>query len=137
MERFVARKTVKLLIGRQLMTGGSKVAVLGLTFKENVPDLRNSKVIDIIRELRDYGIEPLVHDPMVSNEDAMHEYDVHLSDEADINDVDAVILAVNHRAYPQDFSKLTNRIRIGGVLVDVKSAMPLENVRRDLLYWSL
>ena len=137
MGRFVARKTVKLLIERQLMTGGSRVAVLGLTFKENVPDLRNSKVIDIIRELRDYGIEPLVHDPMVSNEDAMHEYDVHLSDEADINDVDAVILAVNHRAYLQDFSKLTNRIRIGGVLVDVKSAVPLENVRRDLLYWSL
>ncbi len=133
MGRFVARKTVKLLIERQLMTGGSRVAVLGLTFKENVPDLRNSKVIDIIRELRDYGIEPLVHDPMVSNEDAMHEYDVHLSDEADINDVDAVILAVNHRAYLQDFSKLTNRIRIGGVLVDVKSAVPPENVRRDLL----
>jgi UDP-N-acetyl-D-galactosamine dehydrogenase len=99
MGRFVARKTIKLLIERGLMSKHARVAILGLTFKENVPDLRNSKVIDIVEELAEYGIEALVHDPMVSSEDAMHEYGIELCSAADLSDLDAVIIAVNHQHY--------------------------------------
>jgi UDP-N-acetyl-D-galactosamine dehydrogenase len=101
MGRFVARKTIKLLIGRGLMSKHARVAILGLTFKENVPDLRNSKVIDIVEELAEYGIEALVHDPMVSSGDAMHEYGIELCSAADLSDLDAVIMAVNHLTLPR------------------------------------
>jgi UDP-N-acetyl-D-galactosamine dehydrogenase len=137
MGRFVARKTVKLLIGQGLMSKDAKVAILGLTFKENVPDLRNSKVIDIISELGEYGIAPLVHDPMVSSDDAMHEYGVELCSDADLDQLDALILAVNHLFYLQPEFGLAGRIRQGGIMVDVKSAIDPEEVLSGIRYWSL
>ena len=75
-----------------------KVAVLGLTFKENVPDLRNSRVPDIIHELREYGVQVLVHDPIAQPEEAVEEYGIHLSKWEDLRDIDGIIVAVAHRA---------------------------------------
>jgi UDP-N-acetyl-D-galactosamine dehydrogenase len=137
MGRFVARKTIKLLIERGLMSKHARVAILGLTFKENVPDLRNSKVIDIVEELAEYGIEALVHDPMVSSGDAMHEYGIELCSAADLSDLDAVIMAVNHQQYLSPDFDIGKSLKQGGVLVDVKSAFHPGAVREDLRYWSL
>jgi UDP-N-acetyl-D-galactosamine dehydrogenase len=137
MGRFVARKTIKLLIERGLMSKHARVAILGLTFKENVPDLRNSKVIDIVEELAEYGIEALVHDPMVSSEDAMQEYGIELCSAADLSDLDAVIMAVNHQHYLSPDFDICQKLKQGGVLVDVKSAFHPGAVREDLRYWSL
>ena len=137
MGKFIAQKTVKLLVERGLMSGKARVAILGLTFKENVPDLRNSKVIDIINELGEYGIEPLVHDPMVSSAAAMHEYGVTLCSHGELTDLDVLVLAVNHRAYLENGFGLCSRLRDNGILVDVKSAIEPADVPSGIRYWSL
>jgi len=94
MGKFVAEQTMKLIgqLGRPITD--LKVAVLGLTFKENVPDLRNSKFPDIIKELREYGVQVVVHDPIAEAEDAIAEYGIHLSEWDSIKNVEGVVLAV-------------------------------------------
>ena len=99
MGKFVAEQTMKLLGQLPRPVNDLKVAVLGLTFKENVPDLRNSKVPDIIQELREYGVQVLVHDPIAESEEAVAEYGIHLSKWNDLKNVDGLIVAVAHRAY--------------------------------------
>lgn len=138
MGAFVAQKLVKLMIGRNLPVKGARVGVLGLTFKENVPDLRNSRVPDILNELRQFGIEPAVHDPLASLEEARHEYNVELSDYRNWSDLDGLILAVPHGAYLDNFDELKGLVKIGGVLIDVKSVLsPETGKERGLVYWSL
>src|SRR5439155_1648464 len=95
----IARKTVQQMIHAGRNIKGAKVNVLGLTFKEDVPDIRNSKVIDIIRELHEFGVETFVHDPQASPDDALHEYGVRLTDWDSLPAADALILAVAHRRY--------------------------------------
>ena len=122
MGKYLAEKLVKLLVKAD---GGSirkaRVGILGLTFKENVPDLRNSRVPDIIAELRDYGIIPFVHDPHVSSQEAMDEYGVTLADWSDLHDLDGLVLAVSHREYTEmPLDVLVQMLKPTGVLVDVK-----------------
>ncbi len=137
MGAFVAQKLVKLLIAKELPVKGARVGVFGLTFKENVPDLRNSRVPDILVELREFGIEAIVVDPMADAAEAQHEYGVELVDESTLQGLDAVILAVAHQPYLDDLAGVMERIKSGGVLVDVKSAVDPAAVRPDLTYWSL
>ena len=99
MGKFVAEQTMKQLSELARPVKDLKVAVLGLTFKENVPDLRNSKVPDIIRELQEYGVQVLVHDPIAQLEEAVEEYGIHLSKWDDLKDIDGIIVAVAHRKY--------------------------------------
>ena len=99
MGNYVAQRTVKLLRKRDHAIKGARIGVLGLTFKEDVPDLRNSRVPDIINELREYGIEPVVHDPLASSEEALREYGIELRPFDALNDLECVFLAVRHRAY--------------------------------------
>src|SRR5688572_20580772 len=94
---FIAQKTVKFLSEDDKPLRKARVGILGLTFKENVPDLRNSKIPDIIEELRQYGIAALVHDPLGNAEEAHEEYGVHLAKLEDFRELDAVILAVAHK----------------------------------------
>jgi UDP-N-acetyl-D-galactosamine dehydrogenase len=97
-----------------------------LTFKENVPDLRNSKVPDIINELREYGVQVVVHDPIAESEEAVHEYGIKLVDFKQIKDVDGVIMAVAHRSFLEmGMSELLRPLRDqnSGVLIDVKSIL--------------
>ncbi|HEY8804991.1 MAG TPA: nucleotide sugar dehydrogenase, partial [Clostridium sp.] len=96
MGRYIAENTVKSLIKANKQIKGSKVAVLGVTFKENCPDVRNSKVIDIIKELKEYGIEVLAYDPSADKEDVLRKYDIKLIDIKVINNVDAIVVAVSH-----------------------------------------
>src|SRR6516225_7094603 len=94
---FIAQRLVKMLIDAERRVKGAKVGVIGLTFKEEVPDLRNSRVPDILAELRSFGIHALVHDPMADREEALHEYGVELVDLDAFKELDALIFAVPHR----------------------------------------
>ncbi len=140
MGKFVAEQTIKLLSQLERPMKNLKVAVLGLTFKENVPDLRNSKVPDIITELREYGVGVVVHDPMAESEEAVAEYGIHTVPWEQVKDVDGIILAVVHRAYTQmSISQLLSPLhqQRGGVFVDVKSALDPTALPQDLRYWRL
>ncbi len=135
---FIAQRVIKMLIDAERRVKGAKVGVIGLTFKEEVPDLRNSRVPDILAELRSFGIEALVHDPMADHEEAMHEYGVRLAGLDALKDLDALILAVPHRAVTEKGpDHLFNLVAPGGVFVDVKSAFKQEPGPKKLAYWSL
>ncbi|WP_333835960.1 nucleotide sugar dehydrogenase [Novosphingobium sp.] len=138
MGAYIAQRTVKMLAGAGCALKQARVGILGLTFKENVPDIRNSKVEDIWRELQDFGIEPLLHDPMADPAAARHEFGVELSDLDAFQDLDAVIYAVSHRDYAaMGGAAIAAMLRPGGVLVDVKSALRTEDLPQGVQYWSL
>ena len=135
--RFIAQETVKLLSTGDLPLRHAKVGILGLTFKENVPDLRNSKIPDIIAELRQFGLTAAVHDPLGDPEEALHEYGVALAKLDDLVDLDVLILAVSHQAYLEDPADLLRRVKDGGVVIDVKSVLDPRSMVRGLRYWCL
>jgi UDP-N-acetyl-D-galactosamine dehydrogenase len=138
MGSFVAQRLVKLLALADVRIQGARVGILGLTFKQDVPDLRNTKVLDIVHELRQFGIEPLVHDPLAARERKSAECDVKLEPWAELVGLDALIFAVPHRellAIPTE--ELLAPIREGGVFVDLKSTIDPKRVRPDIRYWSL
>ena len=137
MGKFVAQRMVKLLRQRDHAIKGARIGVLGLTFKEDVPDLRNSRVPDIIDELREYGIEPVVHDPMASAEEAQREYGIELRPFDALSALDGVILAVPHRQYLDELERIVASVRKQGVFIDVKSLLSPDEIRSDLRYWSL
>ena len=124
MAAWVAQQTVKNMINNGCPVKGSKVIVLGLTFKENSPDLRNSKVADLVKELQSFGCEVAVHDPLGEPAEAMHEYGIQLVKwNALPGDVDAIVAAVSHKEYlAMSLKKLAGKLKPGGVFVDVKSA---------------
>ena len=135
---FVAQRTLKMLARAGLSLTYARIGVLGLTFKENVPDLRNTRVPDIIREFRQFGIDPLVHCAWGDPELAKRAYDVQLRDWDEMCDLDALILAVPHDQYLERGAKgLSECVHDGGVFVDVKSRMEPSEMRADLRYWSL
>ena len=135
----IARKTVQQMIHAGRNIKGARVNVLGLTFKEDVPDIRNSKVIDIIRELHEFGVETFVHDPHASPEDALHEYGVRLADWDSLPAADAVVLAVAHRRYLEQPSEaLLRKVVRQGCLIDVKSVLDAAAFRKEgLRVWRL
>ena len=136
---YIAQRTVKLLVHQGLAVKNARVGVFGLTFKENVADIRNSKVPDIIKELKEFGIEAKLTDPFADPVETQHEYGLGLTKLEEMNDLDALILAVSHEQYvgqPQSF--LVDRIKPGGVLVDVKSALnPADLPAGRVSYWCL
>ena len=132
----VAQKAVKLIAGK-IPLSDARIGIMGLTFKQDVPDIRNSKVPDIVAELREFGIAPLVGDPLAAPEAAMHEYGITLSGDGDLRDLDALILAVNHAEYLAEGARIGTRVKPGGVLIDVKSALEPAQLSDDLVYWSL
>jgi UDP-N-acetyl-D-galactosamine dehydrogenase len=137
MGHYLAQRTIKLLRKRDHAIKGARIGVLGLTFKEDVPDLRNSRVPDITDELREYGIDPIVHDPLASPEEALREYGIELRSLDALTDLDGVILAVPHRQYLEQLDRIVGAIRQGGLLIDVKSVVRPDDLRRDILYWGL
>lgn len=124
MSSYIAKQTIKQMIHADSVIKGSKVVVLGLTFKEDCPDLRNSKVANLIGELKDFGCEVVVHDPLAVSEEALHEYGISLTAWDDLpKSVDAVVVAVRHKQYMQlPLSAITAMIKKSGVFVDIKSA---------------
>ena len=135
---FVAQKVVKMLIDADMTVKNARVGVLGLTFMEDCNDIRNSKVPDILRELRQFGIEAIVHDPVALPAEAQHEYGVKLSPLEEMVRLDALVLAVSHKWYLDlGHEQLATMVRDGGVVVDVKSALGAARFSRGIRYWSL
>jgi len=139
MGAYVARRVVKMLAQSGNAVRGARVAILGLTFKENVPDLRNSRVPDIVEELRAYGIEPAIHDPMADADEAAHEFDLALTPWDTLSELDALVIAVPHRAYrDRSTEELLSVVRDGGVVCDVRSMLePASVPERIGAFWSL
>ncbi|MBP2639387.1 MAG: nucleotide sugar dehydrogenase [Firmicutes bacterium] len=139
MGEYIARQTVKAMVAAKKNLCRAKVAVMGLTFKENVPDLRNSRVVDILQELQTYGICAKVHDPLADPKEAFEEYGVTLCSDDDLQHLDAIILAVAHDVYIKNGSAgLLDKLHNGeGVIVDVKSKFKSSEFPPEVVYWSL
>jgi UDP-N-acetyl-D-glucosamine/UDP-N-acetyl-D-galactosamine dehydrogenase len=138
MAGFVVQRLVKLLIQADLPVRGARVGILGLTFKENVPDLRNSRVRDMLAELEQYGMAVRIHDPLAGAADVEAAFGRAPSPLEAFTDLHAVVLAVNHGAYAKLGAKrLFTMVRPGGALLDVKSALDPADVPADRIYWSL
>ncbi len=122
MGKYIAEQTVKRMITNGGPVKDARISVLGLTFKENVPDLRNSRVIDVIHELKSYGMNVLVHDPVTTPDEARHEYGVELVSWEELPVCDAMILAVAHRQFLSlPAATLASKIRKNGCFMDVKA----------------
>jgi UDP-N-acetyl-D-galactosamine dehydrogenase len=139
MGKFIAEQTVKCMVRNDRPVNGARVSVLGLAFKENCGDLRNSKVVDVVRELESYGIHVSVHDPRVSAEDAKREYGIALSRWEKLPKSDAVVLAVAHREFLElPLESLLARAAPGACIIDVKSALDREAVEaKGFRFWRL
>ncbi|WP_418593713.1 nucleotide sugar dehydrogenase [Ponticoccus sp. (in: a-proteobacteria)] len=135
MVRHVADAALRFLIKQGGDLAGKRVGICGITFKEDVPDLRNSKTLELIEVLRGYGLQPVMHDPQCDAAEAAH-YGIELTDNADFNDLDMMILATAHREYIED-KGFFRRIREGGVLMDVKAVFRKTPLPGTLTYWSL
>jgi UDP-N-acetyl-D-galactosamine dehydrogenase len=135
---FLAQKCVKMLTQSDVPLRKAKVGIFGLTFKENVPDLRNSKIPDIVHELATFGIDAMVHDPMGDPREAFEEYKIEITPLDKLVALDAAILAVAHDEYVANIGSLFERVRDGGVVIDVKSAFPATTKPpRGIRLWSL
>jgi UDP-N-acetyl-D-galactosamine dehydrogenase len=135
---YVAQRLVKMLVNADIPVKHAKIGVLGLTFKEDCNDLRNSKVPDIVNELRTFGIEAIVHDPIASAPEAVHEYGLKLAPLEEFARLDGLVMAVSHKQYQEmGQAKLLSFVRDGGVVADVKSVMDPTKMERGIRYWSL
>lgn len=135
---YVARRTIDMLIHAGRTVRGCRVGVLGLTFKENVADFRNSQVPAIVAELQRHGVVTLVHDPVAEPARVADEHGIRLSDWHEIQALDALLLAVPHGFYRNlPIAELLGRVADDGVLVDVKSALDPSTLPHALAYWSL
>ncbi len=137
MSVFVAQKMVKLLIAADVSIKRARVGILGVTFKENVTDCRNSKVIPLIRELESFGVEVLAHDPLANPTEVNDRYGVSLVDLDELRDLDGIVMAVPHKDYESlSAAELKSRYRTPGVFVDIKSIYR-EKLDDSIRYWSL
>jgi UDP-N-acetyl-D-galactosamine dehydrogenase len=135
---YVAGRLVKLMLNSGLQLVQSRVGIVGLAFKENISDLRNTRVIDIVRELQDYGMEVLVTDPLVEPEAAERELAISLVEPQALSELDALVLAVPHRVAMERYvDQLIGRIKPGGVVIDVKSVLDRSSIPEGLIYWRL
>jgi UDP-N-acetyl-D-galactosamine dehydrogenase len=140
MGKYIAEKTIKLLIKSGKAVKGAKVAVLGITFKEDVPDLRNTRVVDIVGELEEYGVEVVVHDPMADSDEAKEHYGLELKPIEKLKGADAVVLAVMHKAYREMGLPGVASLCMNGkpIVVDVKCLFSeTEAEAMGITYWRL
>jgi UDP-N-acetyl-D-galactosamine dehydrogenase len=137
MGKYVAENTVKRMIKANRQINGSKIAIFGVTFKENCPDVRNTKIVDIIKELEEYGIDVKVVDPVVNKEELFHEYKINICNIEDIKDIDAVIIAVPHQEFKSiklsDIKMMfrTTENSYSNVMCEVAVASEVGTVKKD------
>jgi UDP-N-acetyl-D-galactosamine dehydrogenase len=137
---FIASQVIKELIKNGICIKGSIVTVLGFTFKENVPDIRNTRVIDIVRELQDYGVNVQVFDPLSSAHEIQSEYKLAVSDnEYDMQSAQAVILAVPHKYFlDKNWEYISNLLsNKTGVVIDVKGKLDRNQIPENISLWRL
>ena len=141
MGKYVAENIVKQLLRKDISVKNARVAILGFTFKEDCPDTRNTKVIDIVKELRDYGIEPILCDPEADAEEAKREYDVTFTNYKDLKDLDLMVIAVAHQSFKdktlEDFDKLYQNPE-AKILMDLKGILDKQICeKQNYTYWRL
>jgi UDP-N-acetyl-D-glucosamine/UDP-N-acetyl-D-galactosamine dehydrogenase len=140
MGKYVAENTVKCLIKADKQIKGSRVGVLGITFKENCPDVRNTKIIDILKELEEYGVDTFVFDPVANADEVWNEYKIHLYGYDELNDLDAIIMAVPHKEFAFiELGDLKKKYwNHKPVLIDVKGFFDKDmSNSMNYLYWRL
>jgi UDP-N-acetyl-D-glucosamine/UDP-N-acetyl-D-galactosamine dehydrogenase len=138
MGAYIAQRVVKLLAYGNVPISSARVGILGLTFKQDVSDIRNTKVVDIVNELHQFGIEPLIHDPRALPEETKQEYGITLAPFNELSGLDALVVAVPHREFKtRDKRELLGLLKPGGILVDVKSMFAPSDLPDGLRYWSL
>src|SRR5699024_8745794 len=137
----IANNIVKTIIKAKQEISTVKIAILGMTFKENVADVRNTKVIDIVKELNDYGIEVLVHDPVAEAQEVYDVFNIKLVDENALQDLDCLIFAVPHEVFKETYTldKIKSLYRTDNkVLIDIKSLFDKNACEAEgFKYWSL
>ncbi len=138
---YVAHEIIKKLIKLKNNINGCKVGIFGLTFKENIPDIRNTKVIDLISELNSFYIKTIVHDPMADKDEVMEKLGIEMVDFESIQGLDAIVLAVPHRFYlDMPLDNLLKKLRQtqGGLIADIKGVLPRESIENESIsYWRL
>lgn len=143
MGKYVGECVIKKIVKAGININNAKVAILGFTFKENCPDIRNSKVIDIVNELREYDIEPIISDPIADKGEAMHEYGVSLTDVDNIRNIDVIIIAVAHNEYVRmsmaDFDRMFAPVDNNQkIIADVKGILDKNEIEKlGYSYWRL
>ena len=125
MSKYVAEKTIKLMIKKGLPIKDSKVLILGITFKENCPDVRNTKVVDIVTEMSEYGCSVDIYDPWADKDEVKHEYGLDLVANYNLDEYKAIILAVAH----DKFKELNIELNDSRVIYDIKSLLPNADLR--------
>src|SRR5699024_7903820 len=141
MSKFVTETTIKKLIKADKVISKAKIVILGATFKENTPDTRNSKVIDIIKFLKEYGINPIIVDPVANKSEAEDHFNIQITDIKDVKDVDCIIYAVNHDEFRdlsiEEFNTLYKE-QDNKVMIDIKSSLDRMNFEKEnYIYWNL
>lgn len=138
MGRFIAQRAVKMMIHAGLPLKGAKVGILGVTFKENVTDTRNSRVPDIAHELADFGVNTVIHDPLADPEVVREEYGLSLSPLEDLSELHGLIVAVGHNEIrAAGVESCVKRLVPGGIMVDIKSIFNPSDIPQGVSYWSL
>jgi UDP-N-acetyl-D-galactosamine dehydrogenase len=139
MGKFIAEQTVKNLIRKGWQVKGAPIIVLGLTFKEDCPDLRNSRVIDVIRELQSYGANVIIHEPVADAGEALHEYGLKLTAWDELPTAAAIVAAVAHKEFRErPLSDYLGKLRTNGVITDVKSMFDeTQLIAREVAVWRL
>jgi UDP-N-acetyl-D-glucosamine/UDP-N-acetyl-D-galactosamine dehydrogenase len=139
MGKFIAEKTVKMMLKAQVEITKSKVGIFGLTFKEDCPDLRNSRVVDIIEELQNYGIETIIHDPTITSAEANKHAGIRLTSPEQFKNLAALIIAVPHKEFrEQELDYFTKTLTKNGCLIDVKSMLGIDAKEApDINFWRL
>ena len=142
MGKYVGGEVIKQMIKAKMdVVDGTRVAVLGLTFKENVGDVRNTKVIDVIEELKEYGVDPIVYDPHANPEEVLQEFGIRLADIEEVKEMDTIVLAVPHKVLLEKYSldELSKLYRSDNkVLIDIKSVFDRKEAEaKGFRYWSL
>lgn len=138
MGRFVAQRAVKLMINSGIQLKGARIGIIGITFKEDVTDTRNSRVPDIAYELSEFGIEPVVYDPVADPEVVRHEYGLELKPRSALDGVQGLIVAVGHKQVRDlGVKTLASLVSPGGIFVDIKSIFQPSEMPDHISYWSL
>ena len=139
MGKFVAEQTIKLMARAGLNILGARVGILGLTFKEDCADLRNSRVINIIEELTSYSVAPMVHDPLADPEDARSFFNIRLTPLEEMVDLDAIVIAVGHQLYrTMPLKKLLSLLKPNGCIIDIKSILDISELQKaGVHFWRL
>ena len=138
MPQYIANRIVRNLALKKIAVHGANVGILGITFKEGVPDIRNSKVVDLYKALAGYGISARVSDPKADRADTLHEYGIELEESEHWSDLDVLVIAVPHPEYTNGIQeRAAMLVRSGGIVVDLKSVIDPSSLRDDLTYISL